>query len=83
MAKPTAIKDDDVFAITDKGNHELKAAGTELTVADLQVLVLVDGFSPVAAIAERVPHTTRDAVNASVLKLVLSKLIVDTVPGVF
>jgi two-component system OmpR family response regulator len=79
MAKPTAIKDDDVFAITEKGNRELKASGTALTVADLQVLVLVDGFSPVAAIAERVPRTTRDEVNASVLKLALSKLIVNTV----
>ena len=79
MAKPTVIHDDDVFAITEKGNSELKASGTDLTVADLQVLVLVDGFSPVAAIAERVPHTARDAVNASVLKLALSKLIVNTV----
>ena len=64
MARTTTIRDDDVFAITDKGNAELKASGTELTVADLQVLVLVDGFSPVAAIAERVPNTARDAVNA-------------------
>jgi two-component system OmpR family response regulator len=79
MPKPTTLKDDDVFAITDKGNRELKAAGTELTVADLQVLVLVDGFSTVAAIAERVPHTARDAVNESVLKLAVSKLIVNTV----
>ena len=79
MAKHTAIKDDDVFAITDKGNRELKAAGTGLTVTDLQVLVLVDGFSPVAALAERVPHTARDAVNQSVLKLSVSKLIVNTI----
>ena len=79
MAKPPAIHDDDVFAITDKGNRELKAAGTGLSVTDLQVLVLVDGFSPVAAIVERVPHTSHDAVNAAVLKLAASKLIVDTV----
>lgn len=79
MAKPTAIHDDDVFAITDKGDRELKASGTGLSVADLQVLVLVDGFSPVAAIAERVPHTAREAVKAAVLKLALSKLIVNTV----
>lgn len=79
MPKPTATHDDDVFAITDKGNQELKAAGTELTVTDLQVLVLLDGFSPLAAVAERVPHTSRDAVNAAVLKLAFSKLIVNTV----
>ncbi len=79
MAKTTVIHDDDVFAITDKGNREIKAAGTGLSVTDLQVLVLVDGFSPVAAIAERVPHTGHEAVNAAVLKLALSKLIVNTV----
>ena len=79
MPKTTIINDDDVFAITDKGNRELKASGTELTIADLQVLVLVDGFSPVAEIAGRVPHTARDTVNASVLKLALNKLIVNTV----
>ncbi len=82
MPKTTVFHGDDVFAITDKGNAELKASGTELTVADLQVLVLVDGFSPVAAIAERVPHTSPDAVHAAVLKLALAKLIVNTVEPV-
>ncbi len=79
MAKITSIRDDDVFAITDKGNRELKAASTNLSVADLEVLVLVDGFSPVAAIAARMPGASRDAVNAAVLKLALAKLIVNTV----
>src|SRR3954467_14857794 len=82
MAKTTgtsAISDDDIFAITDKGNRELKASGTELTISDLQVLVLVDGFSPVAAMAERVPGTSRNEVNAAIQKLVQTKLIVNTV----
>jgi two-component system OmpR family response regulator len=79
MAKTTAIHDDDIFAITDKGNRELRASGTELTVADLQVLVLLDGFSPVAAIAERVPGSSRTEVDAAMLKLTAAKLIVNTV----
>lgn len=78
MPKLTTVRDDDVFAITDKGNRELKAASTDLTVTDLQVLILLDGFSPVAAIAEGVPSVTHDGVKAAVLKLANDKLIVST-----
>ena len=79
MAKITTIRDDDVFALTDKGVKELKAADTQMSVAELQVLVLLDGLLPVAAIADCVPETTRDEVNAAVLKLALAKYIVNTV----
>ena len=79
MPKPTTLHDDDVFAITDKGARELKAGDTQLTVAELQVLVLVDGFSPVAAIAERAPNVSRDEFDAVTLRLALAKLIVNSV----
>ncbi|MBS0335622.1 MAG: response regulator transcription factor [Proteobacteria bacterium] len=79
MAKSTAVHDDDVFAITDKGVKELKSADTQMSVAELQVLVLMDGFTPVAGIADLVPGTSRDEVNAAVLKLALAKYIVNTV----
>ncbi len=79
MARPTSIRDDDIFAITDKGNRELRAADTLLSVPDLQVLVLVDGFSPVAAIAERAPNVSRTEIDQAVLKLALAKLIVNTI----
>ena len=79
MAKATAVHDDDVFALTDKGVKEIKAADTQMTVAELQVLVLLDGIMPVAAIADLVPATSRDQVNAAVLKLALAKYIVNTV----
>jgi hypothetical protein len=54
-----AVADEDVFAITGKGNADLKAPGTQLSTADLQVLVLVDGFSTVAQIAKLIPNITR------------------------
>ena len=81
MKKPglNAVSDDDAFAITGKGNGELKTPGTNLSTADLEVLVLVDGFSTVAQIAQRVPNATRAAVDASLKKMLADKLIVNTV----
>jgi DNA-binding response OmpR family regulator len=57
---PRAVPDDEVFAPTEKGNRELKSAGTSLSVAELEVLVLVDGMSSFAQIAEPVPGESRD-----------------------
>lgn len=75
---PVALKDDEVFAPTEKGNRELKFAGTSLSAAELQVMVLVDGFSSFGEIAERVPGATRDEVTVVVRKLASAKLIVAT-----
>lgn len=74
-----AVSDDDVFAITGKGNAELKTPGTALTTADLGVLILLDGFSTVAQIAQRVPNATRADVDASLKKMLADKLIVNTI----
>jgi two-component system OmpR family response regulator len=75
---PSKISDDEVFAITGKGNTELKAANTGLTAGDLQVLVLVDGFSSVSLIAQRVAGMSRDEVSDSLRKLVDVKMVVST-----
>jgi CheY-like chemotaxis protein len=74
-----AIADDDAFAITAKGNAELKSPGTHLATADLQVLILLDGFSTVTQVAERVPNLSRAEVDASLKKLMAAKMIVNTV----
>ena len=77
--KPVAaVKDDDVFATTEKGNAELKASGTSLSAAELQVLVLVDAFSTVAQISNRVPGMTHEELVAALGKLAASHLIVST-----
>ncbi len=72
------VADDEVFAPTEKGNRELKSAGTSLSVAELEVLVLVDGMSSFAEIVARAPGQTRDDVTAAVRKLAAGKMIVST-----
>jgi two-component system, OmpR family, response regulator len=47
-----AFRDEDVYAVTDRGNDDLKSAGTSLTTAELQVLILIDGQSTVAQITK-------------------------------
>jgi two-component system, OmpR family, response regulator len=78
-ATPVAtVKDDDIFATTEKGNAELKAAGTALSATELQALVLVDGFSSVAQIAHRVPGISLEDLTAALRKLAADRLIVST-----
>lgn len=79
--RPVPVSDADIYAPTEKGNRELKAAGTSLSVAELEVLVLVDGFSSVAEIVPRVPGLSRADVHAAVGKLIAAKLIVSTSLG--
>ena len=67
---------DDIFAISKKGDDELKAADTSLSAAELQVLVLTDGFSSVSEIAQRVPGISREDVIAAFRKLVAGKQVV-------
>jgi len=74
----TTVEGEDVYTPTDKGNRELKAAGTSLSLAELEVLVLVDGFSSVSEIAGRVPGISRDEALAAVGKLLAGRLIVST-----
>jgi two-component system OmpR family response regulator len=70
-----AVKDDDVFIISEKGNRELKAGNTSLSAAELQVLVVVDGFSTAAELAKRVPGLTRDETIGALHKLSAAKLV--------
>ncbi len=76
MPKPLA--DDDVYVVTGKGTAELKAAGTAMTVPELQVLVLLDGFSSVAQIEQRAPGMSRTEVDAVLRKLFAARMIVST-----
>jgi two-component system OmpR family response regulator len=72
------VKGEDVYATTEKGNRELKAAGTSLSLAELEVLVLVDGFSSVSEIAARAPGIPRNEVIAAVGKLLAGRMVVST-----
>jgi two-component system OmpR family response regulator len=82
MPLPTpssAVADDEVFVIADKGSAELKKAeGTALSAMELQVLVLVDAVSTVAQIAERLPNISREEVNVALRKFSSDRPIVST-----
>jgi two-component system, OmpR family, response regulator len=79
MAKPEPkpVADGNVYAVAPKGDAELKSPGTQLSPVELEVLVLVDGFSSVAKIALRAPNLSRAEVDASLQKLLAGKMIVD------
>ena len=53
MEERIQIRDLDVFAVTEKGNEELKSGSTELSQAALELLVLLDGKSSITQITER------------------------------
>lgn len=73
--KPKPVADNNVYAVAPKGDAELKSPGTQLTPVELQVLVLIDGFSTVAQIAHRVPYLSRAEVDASLQKLIAAKML--------
>jgi len=53
MEERIQIRDPDVYAVTDKGDEELKRGSTWLSHAALELLVLLDGKSSFAEIAQR------------------------------
>lgn len=53
MEEHIQIRDLDVYAVADRGNEELKGGKTELSRAALELLVLLDGKSNFAEIAQR------------------------------
>jgi CheY-like chemotaxis protein len=68
--RPTGPQDSDVFVVTSKGSRQLKAsAGTELSTAELEMLVLVDGMSPYSKIVERAHGKTRAEADEAIGKL--------------
>jgi CheY-like chemotaxis protein len=78
LALVTKISDEDAFALTGKGQAELKAASTRLSTAELQLLVLLDGFTTVAQIAELVPGLARADIDAALESLLKGRLILNT-----
>ena len=53
MQERVEIRDLDVYAVSDLGDEELKRGSTELAQAALELLVLLDGKSNIAEIAQR------------------------------
>jgi two-component system OmpR family response regulator len=53
MEERIQIHDLDVYAVADKGNEELRSGSTELSQAALELLVLLDGKTSIAELAQR------------------------------
>ena len=53
MEERIQIRDLDVYAVSDKGDEELKRGSTELSKAALELLVLLDGKTSIAELAAR------------------------------
>lgn len=64
-----------MYALTDKGNVNLNAAGTSLSAAELQVLVLVDGQATVAQIAAAARNVAPAQTNEILRKFFAERLI--------
>ena len=53
MEERIQIRDQDVYAVADKGSEELKSGATRLSQAALELLVLLDGKTSFAELAQR------------------------------
>ena len=60
MEERIQIRDSDVYAVTDKGNAELKGGETGLSRAALELLVLLDGKTSIGDIAGRAKALSHD-----------------------
>ncbi|HEY8069900.1 MAG TPA: response regulator transcription factor [Burkholderiales bacterium] len=73
--RPTVIKNEDLFALTEKGNAELKATGTSLAATELQVLILIDGKTSVEQIGRSAPNLAAAEIVETLKKFFGSRLI--------
>jgi two-component system OmpR family response regulator len=71
----TSTHDEDIFALTDWGSSQLKSAGTSRSMAELEILILIDGKASVARIAEMAKGRSRDEVNDTLKSLFADQLI--------
>ena len=64
-----APRDDEIFFLTARGNAELSGAGTSLSPAELEILVLVDGRSNVAQVLRGAHGLAPEAAREALRKL--------------
>jgi CheY-like chemotaxis protein len=76
-----APRDTDIYALTARGNAELKSAGTSLSGTELQVLVLVDGQATVAQIIQSARGLAEKEVVSILEKLIEKQLVAPAEPG--
>jgi len=60
----SSLGDTEILAVTERGNAELKSAGTSLSARELEILVLVDGQATVERLQQRKLITAADEPSA-------------------
>ena len=75
MEERIQFRDLDVYAVTDKGDQELKRGSTELSHAALELLVLLDGKSSIADIAQRAKALSAEEIRQTAQMLVQEEYI--------
>jgi CheY-like chemotaxis protein len=68
MTEP--LIDSAILVLTPEGENELHEAGTQLTPAQLEALILVDGHASLAQVVKRAPAPDQQAVRTSLQELV-------------
>lgn len=76
MKQQSATLDDTaILELTKKGERELREPGTALGLAQLEALILVDGFSTVDQVVKRAKGVAPTALRARLAELVAKGLI--------
>jgi CheY-like chemotaxis protein len=69
MEEDLQVRDLDVYAVSDKGNEELKRGSTGLSQAALELLVLLDGKSSIAEIGQKTKVLSAENIRQTVKAL--------------
>ncbi|MBE0613119.1 MAG: response regulator [Burkholderiales bacterium] len=80
MEERIQIRGDDVFALTEKGDEELKSGSTELSNAELELLVLLDGKSSIQEIEQRTKALSSEEIRRTAQLLAQGEYIKPATP---
>jgi two-component system, OmpR family, response regulator len=67
---PEPLDDSATLVLTREGENELHEAGTQLTPAQLEALVLIDGHTNLAQVVKRAPEAEQQSVRTSLQELI-------------
>ena len=74
-AERSSLGDTEILAVTDRGNAELRSAGTSLSARELEILVLMDGQATVGQIVKSARGLTAAEVLETLTRLRQQKFI--------
>jgi two-component system, OmpR family, response regulator len=67
---PEPLDESAILVLTREGENELHEAGTQLTPAQLEALVLIDGHTNLAQVVKRAPASEQQSVRTSLQELI-------------